>query len=147
MQVVLNKDVPKLGYRGDTVKVKNGYFMNFLLPNGLADMATLTRLKVADSRKDKIVLEKQQLLDNAKEVLHKLHGLTLNFKLKASSKGKLFGAVVEADIIKAVKEAVSVKLEKEFVKMEHIKAIGEHTVLIHLAPDFEESVKVVVEAA
>ncbi len=147
MQVVLNKDVSKLGYRGDIVKVKNGYFRNFLLPNGLADLASIVRLKVAGSRKDKIVLEKQQLLDNAKEVLHKLHGLVLNFKLKASSKGKLFGAVAEADIVKAVKEAVNIKLEKEFVKMEHIKALGEFTVLVHLGSGFEENLKVVVEAA
>lgn len=146
MQVVLNIDVKKLGYRGDVVKVKEGYFRNFLLPRGMADVATTTRLKVAGSRKEKVVVEKQQLLDNAKDVLSKLKGLVVEIKAKVSAKGKLYGAVTEADVIAAVKEATKVKLEKDFVKMEHFKDLGEHKVVVHLGEGLEEEIVVNVSA-
>ena len=60
MEVVLNKDVKKLGYRGDVVTVKPGYYRNFLSPNGLADVASKSRLKLIDARKAKMVMERNQ---------------------------------------------------------------------------------------
>jgi len=74
MQVVLNQDVKKLGYRGEVVSVKPGFFRNFLFPNGLADVATPSRLRVAESRKDKLVMQKQQVMENVQGVLDKLKG-------------------------------------------------------------------------
>lgn len=147
MQVVLNKNVPKLGYRGDVVKVKEGYYRNFLLPRGFADICTPTRLKVAESRKDKLVMEKQQVMDNAKEVLKKLEGLTLTFKVKVTEKGTLYAAINESDVIAEIKKVTKVKLERDQVKMAHFKELGEHKVVVHLGKDLEESVKVVIEAA
>ena len=146
MRIVLNSDVKKLGYRGDVVKVRDGYFRNFLSPRGLADVATLTRLKVAESRKSKVVMQKQQLLDNAKEVLAKLNGLKVVIKAKVSKKGKLYGAIAEADVIEAVLVASKVKLEKDLLKMDHIKEVGEHKVKVVLGEGFEETITVVVEA-
>ena len=147
MEVILKKEVKKLGYRGDIVNVKDGYFRNFLLPGGLADVATPSVKKLAASRKEKVKMDKQQLLDNAKEALAKLHGLKLTFKEKASEKGKLFGSLAEADIIKAVLEKVNIGLEKEYVVMDHIKAVGSHDVTVRLGEGLEEVVKVTVQAA
>lgn len=147
MQVVLNKDVAKLGYRGEVVKVKNGYFRNFLLPRGLALLGSVTALKVAASRTEKILLEKKRLMENAKEALGKLKGLKLTFTKKATSKGRLYGAIAEADVVKAILEAKNVKFEKDWIKMDHIKAIGEHTVKIHLGEGLEQSVDVIVKEA
>jgi large subunit ribosomal protein L9 len=147
MQVLLQKDVKKLGYRGDIVRVKEGYFRNYLLPRGLAEVATDALKKVAASRKEKIVMEKQRLLDNAKEVLAKLHGLKISFKEKVSGKGKLFGAITENDVIKAVVEKVNIKLEKEHIVMTHIKEVGTHEIKIRLGEGMEETVKVAVQAA
>lgn len=146
MQVVLNADVKKLGYRGDVVRVKEGFYRNFLQPNGLADSATKTRLKVANSRTEKVVMHRQQLLDNAKEVLTKLKGLTVTIKSKATGKGKLYGAITEADVIAAVMEASNVKLEKDLITMEHFKDLGAHKVLVHLGEDLEQEITVNVEA-
>lgn len=147
MYVLLQKDVKKLGYRGDIVKVKEGYFMNYLLPRGLAVFASESAKKVAGSRKEKILMEKQRLLDNAKEVLNKLRGLKLVFKKKVSGKGKLFGAITENDVIKAVVAEANVKLEKEYLVMKHIKEVGDHDVLVRLGEGLEETVKVTVQAA
>jgi large subunit ribosomal protein L9 len=147
MQVLLNKDVKKLGYRGDIVRVKEEYFNNFLLPNGLAELATTAVKKLVESRKAKTLMEKQRLLDNAKEVLQKLHGLKVVFKEKASEKGKLFGAITENDVIKAVQEKTNIRLEKEYLHMEHFKMVGSYEVKVHLGEGLEETVKVAVQAA
>lgn len=147
MQVVLNKDVAKLGHRGDVVKVKEGYFRNFLLPRGLALIGTVSALKVAAVRKEKIGIQRKQVLDNAKDILAKLKGLKINMKSKISSKGKLFGAIAEDQIAAAVNEATGLKLDRGFVKMTPIKTTGSHDVLIHLGPDMEAKVKVTVKAA
>lgn len=147
MQAILNKDVAKLGYRGDIVKVKNGYFRNFLFPRGLAILATETSVRVAKSRQEKVKLVKQKLLDNAKEALAKIKGLKITFKKKATSKGKLYGAITENDVSKSIEESHNIKLEKEWIKMEHIKTVGEHKAVIHLGPDLEQEVEVVVKEA
>lgn len=147
MEVVLNKDVKKLGYRGDIVTVKPGYYRNFLNPRGLADIANKSRLKLIEARKEKMVMEREQLLENAQEVLKKLKGLSVTISSKVNDKGTLYAAVVEEDVIKAVESAINVKLEKEYLKMDHFKDLGEHTVLVRLGSDIEEEIKVVVEAA
>lgn len=145
MQVVLNKDVSKLGYKGDTVNVKPGYIRNYLLPKGLADLATFSRVKVAASRKERMVMKKQQLLDNAKDVLAKLKDLKIIIKSKVSAKGKLFAAITEKDVIAAIEEKKNVKLEKEYLKMEHFKDLGEYEVLVRLGEGLETKIKVKVQ--
>ncbi len=146
MQIVLSKDVPKLGHRGEVVKVREGYFRNFLLPRGFALIATVSSLKVAAVRKEKIVASRKQVLENGKEILAKLKGLKLNLKAKISSKGKLFGSIAEDKIVEAIEKATDLKLDRGFVKMNHIKTTGTHDVIIHLAPDMEEKVRVTVKA-
>ena len=146
MQVLLNQDVPKLGYRGDIIKVKDGYFRNYLWPRGLAQVATGNVLKLSGSRKEKLVMKKQQVADNAKDVLKKLKGLVVTLNVKVSEKGKLYASVTEHDVIEAVKVAAKVELSKDFVKMEHFKDLGEHSVLIHLGEGLEQKITVVVAA-
>lgn len=146
MQVILNKDVAKLGYRGEIVNVKPGFYRNYLSPKGFAEHANEAVRKLVESRKSKQVMEKQQLLDNAKEVIAKLEGLKLTLKSKASAKGKLYGALVETDIVHAIEVAAKVKLEKEFVKMAHIKEVGEFKVQIVLGENFKTDVSITVEA-
>ncbi|MDA1060533.1 MAG: 50S ribosomal protein L9 [bacterium] len=146
MQVVLNTDVKKLGFKGDTVSVKAGYFRNYLMPAGFADIATKARARVAESRKDKIVMKKEEIIAKSAETIDKLKGLTLTIKAKATDKGKLYGAVTEADLVEAVEKAVKIKLDKEFIKMNHFKEAGEYTALIHLGEGLDEEIKVMVEA-
>lgn len=146
MKIILNKDVKKLGYRGDVVDVKDGYFGNFLLPRGLAVAATAKLMKLVEKRREKIVVEKDKLLDNAKDVLAKLKGLTVVLKHKATDKGKLYAAITEHEVVEAVEKEVSVRLEKEFIKMDHFKDLGDHEVLVQLGKDMEEKIVVKVEA-
>lgn len=146
MQIILSKDVPKLGHRGEVVKVREGYFRNFLLPQGFALIATPSSLKVAAVRKEKVLDARKKVMESGKDVLAKLKGLKLNLKAKISSKGKLFGAIGEDKIVEAIAKATDLKLDRGFVKMNHIKTTGTHDVMIHLAPDMEEKVRVTVKA-
>ncbi|MBL4694199.1 50S ribosomal protein L9 [Candidatus Gracilibacteria bacterium] len=147
MEVVLNKDVKKLGFRGEVVEVKPGYFRNFLFPNGMADVATVSRKRVADSRKSKMAMRTEQVLENAREVLDKLKGLEVVLKEKVSDKGTLYAAVTEAEVIKAVSAVAKVDLDKSMIQMDHFKDLGDHDVVVTLGKGMEVTIKVVVEAA
>jgi large subunit ribosomal protein L9 len=145
MDVVLNEDVKKLGYRGDVVNVKSGYFRNFLLPRGLADAATRGRLALAEKRNEKRVMAKQQILDNSKDILAKLEGLVVTLKEKVNDKGHLYAAVSESEVIEAVKAAANVELDASMLKMEHFKEVGEHKVTVSLGSSAEVEIGVTVE--
>ncbi len=146
MKVLLNKDVKKLGYRGDIVNVKTGYFTNYLLPEGFAIIADASVVKLQDSRKSKLIMKNEQLKENAKEVLKKLKGLTVTIAKKITSKGKLYGGLSAEDIAEAIMAKTNIKLEPSYIKSEHIKEVGEHEVLVHITEGAEETIKVVVEA-
>jgi len=146
MQVILNDKVEKLGKRGDICEVKPGYFMNFLYPKGLADIATEAILKLAKSRNKNAVLKKQEIIDNAKEVLNKLKGFKIVIKKKASDKGKLYAAITEEDVIAIISKEKNVELGSEFIKMEHFKEIGEHKIQVNLGKDLSEKIDLLIEA-
>ncbi|MBI4234800.1 50S ribosomal protein L9 [Candidatus Peregrinibacteria bacterium] len=144
IKVVLNSDVKKLGYKGDVVTVKRGFFRNFLSPRTLADYASEARLKVVENRKEKLVMARQQVLDMAKDVLAKIKDLKVVITGKMTKTGKLYGSVTEEKVIAAIKDACKVELTKEQIKMEHFKDLGEHKVLVHLGEGLEETVVVEV---
>jgi large subunit ribosomal protein L9 len=146
MEVVLNEDVKKLGYKGNVVNVKRGFFRNFLFPKGLADVATQSRKALAESRKEKVVVQKQQLMENAADVLTKIKGLKVVVHGKVSDKGKLYGSITEDDVIAAVEAAAKIKLEREFLKMSHFKEVGEHKAIVHLGEGLEEEITVEVKS-
>ncbi|MBT3704894.1 50S ribosomal protein L9 [Candidatus Peregrinibacteria bacterium] len=143
MKVILNENVQKLGYRGDIVEVKDGYFRNFLFPKKLAVVATKDKIALAAKRREKMVMEKERLLENVKEVMDKIGGLKLELAAKVTAEGKdtLYAALGEDPIIAAIRAASNVQVEKKHVKIsEPIKTIGEHKVII----DFGEKNKVEV---
>jgi len=145
MQVVLNADVKHLGYRGDVVIVKRGYFRNHLLPLGLAVIATKAELNLVESRKGKMLMKKSEILDKAKDVLVKLKGLTVEIFQKVSDKGHLYGSVAEDDVIKVIEDATNLSLDKDFIKMEHIKELGSFEVEVDLGDGLKEVVVVEIK--
>lgn len=144
MQAVLQKDVPKLGRRGDIVNVKNGYFRNFLYPRGMAVFADKGMIKIAESFKAKQSMKKQQIVEQAEDVISKLKGLKLVISSKASAQGTLYAGITEDDVITLINEKTGVELEKSMLKMDHFKDLGDHEVNIHLASGFDTVVNVEV---
>jgi large subunit ribosomal protein L9 len=136
MKVILNENVPKLGYKGDVIEVKDGYFRNFLFPKRLAVAATKDKIALAEKRREKTVLEKGRLLDNVKEAMDKIKGLKLEMPVKVTEKDTLYAALAEEAIMEAVRGAANVQLEKKHVKFgEAIKTLGEHKVTVDFGND------------
>lgn len=146
MKVILTKDVPKLGNKFDIKNVKQGFFINYLLPRGLAMFATPQRiqsnLKFLDIKKKKV----EKAVESASVLAKKLEGLVLKFKKSLSAKKRLFGSIGEKEILTQVLDKTGVELKKEQIKMKsHIKTVGEFTVPIHLHENVEVVIPVIVE--
>ncbi len=150
MKLILTAEVDHLGTAGDTVEVKDGYGRNYLLPRGLAIVATRGAQRQADeirrARETKVVRD----LDHAKEIKGALEGLgTVALTVKtAGDSGKLFGSVTPSDVVAAIKKAGGPSLDKRVVQLPkaHIKALGTHSVEVHLHSGVNATVPLAVEA-
>ncbi|HXB87543.1 50S ribosomal protein L9 [Mycobacterium sp.] len=152
MKLILTTDVDHLGSVGDTVEVKDGYGRNFLLPRGLAIVASRgSQKQVEDIRRAR---ESKQVrdLEHANEIKTAIEALgTVALPVKtAGNAGKLFGSVTPGDIVTAIKKAGGPNLDKRIVRLPkgHIKAVGNHPVTLHVHPevDVEVALDVVAEA-
>jgi large subunit ribosomal protein L9 len=150
MKLILTADVDHLGSVGDTVEVKDGYGRNFLLPRGLAIVASRgAQRQVEDIRRAR---ESKQVrdLEHANEIktaIETLGRVALPVKTAADS-GKLFGSVTAGDVVIAIKKAGGPNLDKRIVRLPkgHIKAVGNHPVTLHLHPDVDVEVALDVVA-
>ncbi|HTC71004.1 MAG TPA: 50S ribosomal protein L9 [Acidothermaceae bacterium] len=152
MKLILTTDVDHLGSVGDTVEVKDGYGRNFLLPRGLAIVASRgSQKQVEDIRRAR---ESKQVrdLEHANEIKTAIEALgTVALPVKtAGNAGKLFGSVTPGDIVTAIKKAGGPNFDKRIVRLPkgHIKAVGNHPVTLHVHPevDVEVALDVVAEA-
>ncbi|SPM39476.1 Ribosomal protein L9 [Mycobacterium numidiamassiliense] len=139
MKLILTADVDHLGGVGDTVEVKDGYGRNFLLPRGLAIVASRGAQKQADEIRRARETKSVRDLGHANELktaIESLGSVSLPVKTAADS-GKLFGSVTSADVVGAIKKAGGPNLDKRIVRLPkaHIKAIGAHSVSVHLHPE------------
>jgi large subunit ribosomal protein L9 len=144
MEVILKEDVPKLGHRGDVVKVADGYGRNFLLPRKLAIEATegnrtvISEMKAAAQRRQ--VREKA----DAEALAGQFDAVTLTFYRKAGEREHLFGSVTSGDIAQEL-EARGFNVDRRKIQLdESLKTLGEFTVPIKLHRDVSTSVKVII---
>lgn len=144
MKVLLLKDVYKLGRAGEVHQVKAGYGRNYLIPQGMAMMATAGALKQADRIKDAAAEERARLNTELEAVYERLHGLQLNFPVRAGETGKLYGSVTTQMISDAIGKATGVEVEKQHIDSEPIKTLGVHTVAARLTVDLIPELTVVV---
>lgn len=141
MKLILTTEVDHLGSAGDTVEVKDGYGRNYLLPRGLAIVATRGAQRQADDLRRAQEAKSVRDLDHAREIKAAVEGLdSVELPVKTSGDGgKLFGSVTAAHIVNAVKKAGGPNLEKRHLQLPklHIKAIGEHKIEVHLPHDLK----------
>ncbi|MFT3716571.1 MAG: 50S ribosomal protein L9 [Gordonia sp. (in: high G+C Gram-positive bacteria)] len=149
MKLILTTAVENLGEAGDTVEVRDGYGRNFLLPRGLAIVAT----RGAEKQVEGIRRAQQQRtvrdLDHANELKQSIEGLdAVSLTVKTHDSGKLFGSVTAADIADAIRAAGGPVVEKRSVELPkgHIKATGTHPVVVKLHPKVDAKVNVDVVA-
>lgn len=148
MKVILQQDVKDLGKVGELVNVAQGYARNFLFPRKLAIVATEKRVsewthlnKVAEIKKKKAVAARQ-------EVINKLQGLTVTFKLETAAESeKLFGSVTTHDISKKLDQQ-GFQIDRRDIHLdEAIRQLGQHQAKVKLGEGLEAELTVVVEKA
>ena len=150
MKLILTAEVDHLGSSGDIVEVKDGYGRNFLLPRGLAIVASRGAERQAEEIRRAREVKAVQGLEHAKELKTTLEGLTgVQLSVKASADtGKLFGSVTAADVVAAIKKAGGPNLDKRTVQLPkaHIKSVGTHPLAVRLHPDVDAAVSLNVVA-
>ncbi|MGA4691045.1 50S ribosomal protein L9 [Rhodococcus sp. BUPNP1] len=139
MKLILTADVDNLGAPGDTVEVKDGYGRNYLLPRGLAIVATRGAQKQVEGIRRAQEARAVRGLEHAQELkaaIESLEDVSLSVKTSSDS-GKLFGSVTAADVAGALKAAGGPVVDKRIVELPkaHIKATGKHQIVVKLHPD------------
>ncbi len=144
MELLLKENVEHLGIRGDIVKVRAGYGRNYLIPKGLALMATRANIRLIERERQRLVKLAEAELAAARSLSEKLATLTLTFPRKAGEKGTLYGSVTSMDVAEAL-AAQQLEVERrQIVLKEPIKALGEYEVPVRLHRDVTVALKVVV---
>lgn len=144
MKVLLLKDVYKLGRAGDVKRVADGYGRNFLLPQGLAVLATSGALKQAEQIRQSAATTRAVLNKELGGVAEILSKLTLTFPAKAGETGKLYGSITSQMIAEAIKGKVGVEVDRRQMDSEPIRTLGEHKVNIRLTVDLIPAITVIV---
>lgn len=146
MQVILKQNVPSLGKKGDLKNVKDGYYLNYLLPRNLAEIATGAKVKQAEEMRKREVVQHERIREQAGEIKEKLKGMKIVIKAKAKG-DKLYGSITEKEILTALEEKLNVRLEKQHLLLsEHIKVAGMYEVPVRLAEGVEGKFTLEVKA-
>jgi large subunit ribosomal protein L9 len=144
MRVLLIKDVYKLGRAGDVKKVADGYGRNFLLPQGLAVLATPGALSRSGNIREQANTRRAELNNELSGVAGALSKLILNFPAKAGETGKLYGSITPAMIMDAIKEKSGIEVTRRQLDLEPIRTLGTHNIHIRLTIDLIPEITVIV---
>ena len=133
MEIILKKDLKGLGYKNDIVKVKNGYGRNFLIPQGVAVLATDSNKKMQAEEIKQSSFKEQKLRNEATAIAAKLADVTVKVGAKAGESGKIFGSVTNIQLAEALKKA-GYDLERKNIEMNEdaIKTLGTYSAKVRL---------------
>ena len=131
MELILREDVQNLGFKDDIVNVKNGYGRNYLIPNGLATMATSSAKKVLAENLKQRAYKEEKIVDEANKIAEALKALEIKIPAKVGTGEKLFGSVNNMDVAAAL-EKEGQTIDKKFITVTTIKRTGKYTAVIRL---------------
>ena len=132
MDVILTKDVEKVGLRGEVVSVARGYARNFLFPRKLAEEATPARVAELQKRESNRARQEAKTAEQAQSIAETLTKTVLRFEVKAGPTGSLFGSVTPTDIADEIWRTRKIRVDRRKIGIDNIKRIGNHTVPIDL---------------
>ena len=147
MELILKEDVENLGFKDDIVNVKNGYGRNFLIPQGLATLATESNKKVLQEKIKQSQNKQKKAIEEANKIVKKLEKLNLKISAKSLEGDKLFGSVTSAEISKELAEN-GLEIEKKYIQLSsNIKKVGSFSasIRLHREVSFNLSFEVVKE--
>lgn len=141
MEVILKQDVDRLGSANDIVKVKNGYGRNFLIPKGIAILATPSMKKVMAENVKQQAHKATKVKDEAEAIAAKLENVSLKIGAKAGESGKIFGSVNTIQLAEALaKDGFTIERKNITIKEEPIKNLGSYTAKIKLHKEVEREI-------
>lgn len=146
MEIILLEDVNNLGYKNDIVNVKNGYGLNYLIPQGKAVLATPSAKKVLAENLKQQAKKLEKIKADAQAVAAKLDGVSLTFAVKASENGSIYGSVTNAQVAEELCKK-GVEIDRKIVSLKSaVKALGEYTAVVRLHKEVSVEVPFTVVA-
>jgi large subunit ribosomal protein L9 len=138
MRVILTKDVPNLGSKGEVLDVADGYARNYLVPQSLAVKATAGAVRQAEEMRRARVESERKAFEAAEQLAQSLVGARVVVAARAGDEGRLFGSVGTADVTEAIKKFTGIEVARSIVRIgAPIKEIGLHEVTLAPHPDVE----------
>lgn len=147
MKLILRNDLVGVGKRGDIVDVADGYGRNYLLPRGLAIVATDGAVDQAARMRRARDLRDASDREAAQTIASTLVPKVIAISAKAGTEGRLFGSVTAADVVEAIAEQTGIKLDKRQLDVDPIKTLGQHSLTAQLHSDVSFPIRVEVTAA
>jgi large subunit ribosomal protein L9 len=144
MKVLLLKDVFKLGRAGDVKRVADGFGRNYLLPQGLAVLATPGAMRQSERIREHANVQRDVLNKEMSGIAQKLEGITIAFPARASETGKLYGSITAQMIAEEINRKADVEVSRRQVDTQPLRALGEHSVQVRLTVDLIPAVRVIV---
>ncbi|HMA76754.1 MAG TPA: 50S ribosomal protein L9 [Candidatus Krumholzibacteriaceae bacterium] len=143
MEIILRDNIENLGKTGEIVDVKDGYARNFLIPKGLAVIATRSSKKVIEEEDQQRKIRARKIKRNLEGTAEKMKGISCTITVQASDEDRLYGSVGASDIAEAINKHSDIKIEsKQIILEEPIKILGVYTVTVRLHKEVEVPVKV-----
>jgi large subunit ribosomal protein L9 len=145
MDVILLKDVDKVGLRGEVVSVSRGFMRNYLQPRGLAETATAARVAEVEKRDSERARHEARSFEQAQDVAETLRKTVLRFEVNAGAQGTLFGSVTPTDIADELWRARKIRVDRRKIDLpDPIKRVGRYEVPIDIFTDVRVEVKTLV---
>lgn len=146
MEVILKQDVQGLGYKNDIVKVKPGYGRNYLIPQGLAVIASASNKKMIEENIRQAAHKAAKIKQDAENLAAKIGDLTVEIRTKAGETGKIFGSVTPLQVSEALK-ALGFEIDRRKISFrEQPKQLGTYTAVLDLHKEVKHEIKVNVVA-
>lgn len=146
MKVLLKEDVEHLGYAGEVHQVADGFGRNYLLPRGVAVLATPAALKQAAAWRARAEARREQIRAEYTALSNKIQGVTLEFAAKAGPTGRLYGSVTTAQIAEALNEQLGTEIDRRRIESESLRDLGEHTLSVRLDKDHTPTFTVIIKS-
>lgn len=144
MKILLLEDVYKLGRAGDVKKVAPGYFRNYLMPQGMAIMATPGAIKQAGRIRKEGEVKRARINDEMGGVAEQLDGQLFTFAVKASETGRLYGSVNTQMLSNVISEELGVTIEAKQIESQPLRMVGKYTVAVRITVDLIPEVNVIL---
>ncbi|MCU0447634.1 MAG: 50S ribosomal protein L9 [Microscillaceae bacterium] len=149
MEIILKEDVKGLGYKNDIIKVKPGYGRNYLIPQGLAILATPSARKVLAENQKQAAHKAEKIKQDALALAQQINAVAVEVAAKVSETGKIFGSVTSIQLAEALKNQHNIEVDRRKISFhnDEVKSLGEYTAQVDLHREVKASFKFTVVAS